>query len=138
MDRVLIVEDESTSRQFLQSIVTSGGYACHASEDADSALAWAQKQCFTVLLTDLVMPGMDGLELFVRLRRQHPLLRGIVCSAYLDYGRMTSLIEAGFDDCLLKPVRREPLVHSINRSYAIRFHWQDRLAQLRGLGLEHE
>ena len=133
--RILLVDDEKDfatglSRLLKAEFTRMEVFTAASGEQALSLLAQTH---IPLVVTDLQMPDTDGIALFSRLKRQHPLLRGIACSGFLDYDVTTSLIEAGFDDCLPKPVQQEALLHSVNRSFAIRFHWQERLAQLRGL-----
>jgi CheY-like chemotaxis protein len=129
MDSVLIVDDDPIALRVMTRTNEQAPYDGEVVNDPRAALTHCQTKCFPSLVTD----QLDGLERYLPLKRQRPLLRGIVCSAHLDYHLVTSLIEAGFDDCLLKPVMPATLQHSVNRSLAIRFHWQDRIAQLRGL-----
>ena len=81
--RILVVEDDPEAAEFFRHVlVTRGRFEVTHTPDPVIALALAAAQCWDLLLTDLDLPGMSGLELFAALRRITPRLPGIVVTAH--------------------------------------------------------
>ncbi len=83
---ILLVEDEDDLRVALERLLRSSGYRVRTSESGEAALRLARESAAPIdlLLTDLVMPGMDGLELAERLRAMHPETRVLLISGKID------------------------------------------------------
>ena len=75
MARILLVEDDASLRLFLSRALAQAGHAVIQAEDGFGALALVEAQPFDLLLTDIVMPGLDGIELSQRARVLLPDLR---------------------------------------------------------------
>ena len=109
--RVLIVEDDTVSRLLLQRAVERCGHPCVAV--ADGAEAWKQYQdgSYDVVLTDWVMPEVDGLELCRRIREQPGASYTYVMllSVLSDRGHLLMGMQAGADDFLAKPIDPDEL-----------------------------
>src|SRR5262249_57562287 len=69
---ILVVDDEEGVRSFLADALAGAGHAVMQAEDGERALALIASRAFHVVLTDLRMPGMDGMALLRELRREHP------------------------------------------------------------------
>src|SRR5690242_6743387 len=103
--RVLIVEDDTVSRLILQRAVERFGHPCVAADDGAEAWKLYQDGSFDVVLTDWVMPRLDGLELCRRIR-QHPgasYTYVMLLSVLSDRGHFLMGLQAGADDFLAKP-----------------------------------
>ena len=66
-DRILVVDDDPALRESLQLVLSAEGYAAAGAADGDAALARIEAESFDVILCDLRMPGMDGMELLPQL-----------------------------------------------------------------------
>lgn len=83
---VLLVEDEEPVRELVRMILQRAGYSVMEAANADEAeTLLAATGTVDLLLTDVVMPGRSGFELFTRLRRTLPSLRVLFISGYTDY-----------------------------------------------------
>jgi YesN/AraC family two-component response regulator len=133
MQPILVVDDDNTTRSVLKAHLDHRYDQVYAAADGEEALALCRHQVIHILITDLEMPGLNGFELFSRAKQAHPMLRGICISAYLDYGRVASMMTAGFDDCIAKPIAQESLYASVDRSVGFYSHWQRRIVSLRHL-----
>lgn len=80
--RILLVEDDSAVRTVVRKMLESQGFEVVEAHDAEQALAVAREQRFGLVVTDVVMPGMDGLELARRLRDLYPETRLLVISGF--------------------------------------------------------
>lgn len=108
--RVLVAEDELVSRMVAEEFVESQGYQCLVAEDGAEAWALYQQHGADVVITDLLMPGMSGLDLCRQVRAgpgPQPFI--IVLSAAGETELVESALEAGADDFLAKPLDYEQL-----------------------------
>lgn len=108
-DRIMLVDDEDLIRASLALDLQEAGYEVAAAAGGEEALALFAGGAFDLVITDLLMEGMDGLELLRRLRQQAPAVGVIILTGY---GALPTAIEAvrlGADDYLLKPYQFEEL-----------------------------
>ncbi len=116
MKRVVIVDDDRRTRRILQILVERLGLASAAFEEAESALAALAEESAALVLTDLRMPGLDGIGFMRRLRTLDAQVPVIVLTAY---GTVESAVEAmklGAVDFLAKPFEVDALELLIQRS----------------------
>ena len=102
--RILVVDDERAVRSFLRTVLETAGYAVFEAEEGKQALAQAEAEQIDLVVTDLVMPGQEGMETIQALRRQLPGA-GIIAISGASGGRylqMASML--GADAVLDKPV----------------------------------
>ncbi len=115
MVRVLICDDQTVVREGLAAILSTDdaievvGLACNGEE----ALALAEKECPDVVLMDLNMPVMNGVQATQRLHTRHPALRVLILTTYADDAWVIDAIRAGAAGYLLKDTRRGDLVAAI-------------------------
>lgn len=114
--RVLVVDDESSARGALEKLLTQDGYAVQGACDGAAALALFAETPFDVVVTDLNMPNVDGVELLKRLRSQDADLPVILCTASNDVSAAVAAMREGADDYLAKPIDIEALTLSIERA----------------------
>jgi two-component system response regulator MprA len=107
--RILVVEDERPVRDALERVLRTAGYEVEVAEDGDAALTALSATTPDALVLDVVLPGLDGLEVCRRLRaagQQVPVLMVTALDAVAD--RVAGL-DAGADDYLVKPFSIEEL-----------------------------
>ena len=114
--RVLVVDDEPSARSGLEKLLRQEGYDVDVAPDGATALAIAAEHPPDVAVTDLKMPGMDGVELLSRLRRQDAELPVLVVTAFGDVSSAVGAMRAGADDYLTKPVDFDALLLSLERA----------------------
>lgn len=137
MSNILVVDDDRVSRTLMNKVLETAHYSCLTAASGEEALDILISHQVSVLVTDLRMPGMNGLELFIEARKERSNIRGILCSAYVSYDVITDMMEAGLDDCLIKPVQGEALLAGVARSLDIVQHWRNRIAELRKLNSDN-
>lgn len=107
---ILIVEDDISYRRALAKIFAKAGYAVTVAPNAQRALQLLGEQSVDLVLTDLQMPGKNGLDLVRALRNRRPVPKVIIMTAY---GTRDSYLEAkalGVSGFLLKPLSRDYLL----------------------------
>jgi CheY-like chemotaxis protein len=109
--QVLIAEDDPTSRRLLQSCLERWGYEVAATENGASAWERFQQDEFPIVITDWLMPEMDGLELIRRVRccERPGYAYTILLTAKAQKEDIVEGMEAGADDFLTKPFDRDEL-----------------------------
>lgn len=115
MAAILIVDDDDAVRDVLYDLF-SDEHLCHAAATAEQALAFIDEQPYDVVLTDISMPGLSGLELLSHLRQTRPGTPVIVISGIGDRTHAEGLMRLGAFDFLLKPFRLEEIEASVKRA----------------------
>jgi NarL family two-component system response regulator LiaR len=113
--RVLIADDHAVVRQGLRTFLELQDdiEVVQDVADGEAAVAAAERQAPDVVLMDLVMPGVDGVEAIRRIREQRPQARVLVLSSFLDDERLFPAVRAGAAGYLLKDVEPRELVRAI-------------------------
>jgi two-component system, NtrC family, response regulator HydG len=113
---ILVVDDDPDMRSLLKEVLTDRGYEAITADGGTRALAVLKETDVAVVLTDLRMTEMDGVDLLVQAKRLYPHLNIILMTAF---GSVETAIEAmrhGAYDYLIKPVRSEDLLRVIERA----------------------
>ncbi|MBM4779796.1 MAG: response regulator [Archangiaceae bacterium] len=117
--RVLVVDDNAVNRLVAQRLLDKSGCEVTVAADGPSALAAVARQSFDVVLMDVHMPEMDGLEVTRRIRASsHEATRIIGLSASADREDVEACRSAGMNDFLAKPLTQERLVAALGRRAA--------------------
>jgi len=117
MSKILAVDDSKSMRQMVSMSLKSAGHDVTEAEDGKVALDIAQKQTFDLVVTDINMPNMNGIELIQALRGQaNYKFTPILCLTTESSGDMkTKGKEAGATGWIVKPFSPEKLLSVINR-----------------------
>jgi two-component system response regulator HydG len=114
--RILVVDDEPGARTALEQLIGADGYVVDTAEDGVAALRVASERPPDVVVTDLDMPNMGGMELLKRLREIDPHLPVIVVTSLQDLGAAVQAMRAGAEDYLNKPVDFDALAVALERA----------------------
>jgi two-component system, NtrC family, response regulator HydG len=140
--RILVVDDEAPARGGLEKLLKQDGYAVATAESGERAVELAAEFAPDVVVTDLKMPGMDGIELVERLHELDPDQPVIVVTAFGDVSAAVRAMRAGAHNFLTKPIDYDALGVSIDRALenrALRAEAESLRRQIRakeGSGLE--
>jgi two-component system response regulator AtoC len=115
-DRVLIVDDDDALRESLELVLAAEGFEVVGASDGPGALARAEDSPFDVVLCDVRMPGMDGIELLPQLVRRMPGSTVIMMSAYGSEDLAIEAMSRGAYDYLAKPFRPSEVVLTIRKA----------------------
>lgn len=116
---VFIVDDDLDMRRLCSHLLSSVGIPVETYESAEQFLAAFPAGSDGVLLTDVRMPGMSGLELIEVLARQNTAMTMIVCSAYADVPMAVRALKTGAVEFLEKPFDQHGLIETIRQARAI-------------------
>ncbi|QVM94042.1 sigma-54-dependent Fis family transcriptional regulator [Pseudomonas entomophila] len=116
--KVLLVEDDRTLRQALADTLEIGGFAHLAVGSAEEALQAVAREPFSLVVSDVNMPGMDGHQLLAQLGRHHPQLPVLLMTAHAAVERAVEAMRQGAVDYLVKPFEPKALISLVERHAA--------------------
>ncbi len=111
--RILAVDDQLYFRVFLEDLLRESGFEVETAGGGEEALALLETTVFDVVLTDLVMPGMDGSELVQRIKEGWPNQEIVVVTSIGDVKTAVDAMKLGATDYLLKPLDKAALLRSL-------------------------
>lgn len=117
---VLLVDDERFARTLYADYLAGAGHAVQVAEDAPAALAALRAGRVDLLITDIILPGADGLELLAAAKQEDPDLEVLVITALDRVDPAVRAMKSGASDYLVKPVSAEALLAAVERSIATR------------------
>ena len=113
---ILVVDDNTPFRIFLRKVLQKSGYNVFLAEDGKQAWEIISKEDLDAVITDWMMPHMDGIELVKKIRNKFPLPPVIiVVTALVLKEAFDKAIEVGADDYLAKPITKEVLLYSLEK-----------------------
>jgi len=126
--QILVVDDEGTQRDILRTILSAEGYRVETAASAAEALVKSSRMRFDLVLTDLRMPGADGLSLVGQLTKEDPPTLVVLMTAYGSMGSAEQAVKQGAFDYLTKPLERQDLLLTVGRAFErIRIIQENRL-----------
>lgn len=111
---VLIVDDEWAIREVLQKALSQAGYVCYIADSAEAALEVFRKTPIDIMVTDIKMSGMDGIQLLRKVRESHDT-SSIVMTGYQSHFTFEDVIGVGASDFVGKPVTPSELLVRVRR-----------------------
>ena len=115
-DRILIVDDEELICRLLAQKLTSEGYLCVTAYNGREALSRFYKGTFSLIISDIKMPEMDGIELLKRVRSLNPKMMVIMVTAYPEIDLAVEAMRLGAYDFIIKPADLELILPQCEES----------------------
>lgn len=116
-ERLLVVEDEESLAMGIRDALEHSGYQVELCFDGPSALEAARSGSFDLIVLDLMLPGMDGLEVLSTLRRERRDVRVVVLTAKGNERDVVAGLEAGADDYIKKPFSPHELLARVSAQF---------------------
>ena len=113
--RILVVDDKQSFCFMIKGYLDDAGYQAECAASGIEALALLEQGGFDLVLSDMVMPEMDGMVLLRQVRSRHPLLPFVLVTAHGSVDSAVAAMKEGADDYLLKPLNREELLVVVAR-----------------------
>lgn len=130
--RLLIVDDEADIREMLARHFRFLGYEVETAANGSGALAKLAEVRTEVVISDIVMPEMDGVELLRAVRSQYPMIHVIMITGYVTLENALACMRHGADACVFKPLEDlAELEETVALAIGALKRWQDKLRELR-------
>lgn len=107
--KILIVDDEENSRICLGKLLDQAGYEVACVADGHEALEYLKSSCVNIVLSDIKMPGMDGLSLLHQIHAKYPQTHVVMVTAHGEVETYLEAVNLGACDFVHKPVRLNEL-----------------------------
>lgn len=106
---LLLVEDEDTLRESLKRLFMRDGYKVDTAPSGEKGLELASGNRYDVIVSDIILPGIDGLEMMTRINEEHPGQTFIVTTAYASLDTAVRALRIGAHDYVMKPIIHEEI-----------------------------
>jgi DNA-binding NtrC family response regulator len=133
-ERLLIVEDEDTLRESLKRVFQREGYQVEAVLSAEAALELFEETSFDLIVTDIILPGITGIELLKRVKEIHPEQIVIIITAYASLETAVETLRAGAFDYVVKPIIHEEIKQIVKNALRQRILQKENILLKKQLG----
>lgn len=123
---VLFVDDEELIREIFSDAFAASGYTVKLASTAEEALEMLRYDFCQVIFSDLNLPGMNGIELCKRVRKDRPTAILHALTGYASLFELIDCREAGFDDYFIKPMKIEQLLKATEQAFERIERWKRR------------
>ena len=114
--KVLVIDDEEGIRKVLTITLADAGYEVLAASDGEMGLRVCRADAPQIVVTDIRMPGMDGLEVLRRIKQEHPDREVIVITAFGEMEMAVRALQLDASDFITKPIENEALLVALDRA----------------------
>lgn len=115
---ILVADDEPSVRQFVERALNYAGYAVTAVPDGNAALSALEKRPYDLLLTDIVMPDLDGIALALKVSKDYPKTRILMMSGYANQRQRAHNLDCLAHEVISKPFTLEEITKRITSALA--------------------
>ncbi|UCG05399.1 MAG: response regulator [Desulfobacterales bacterium] len=113
--KILVVDDEDFQRDLLKKLLSKAGYEVETAESPEVAMSILAAEDYPVIITDLIMLDMDGVEFCQRVRETNSKTVIIALTGHSDLYDMEKLKAVGFDNYLTKPIKVEVIRQAVEQ-----------------------
>jgi CheY-like chemotaxis protein len=124
--KILVVDDDEGSRNMMKQAFSRADYKVRLAESAEEALEILKDDKIQVMFLDLNLPGMNGVELCKRIRKDFPMAIIYAVTGYASLFELSECREAGFDDYFNKPVNLSVLMKAAEQAFEKIDRWKKR------------
>ncbi len=129
--RILVVDDEENIRDMLKRHFRFIGYEVECAANGKEALDFMNKKRFEVVISDINMPDMDGIELLRAIKHSAPMTHCIMITGYVTMDNVLACMRLGADTCVFKPLEdMAELEEAVKKAVEHLKHWQMKLKTL--------
>jgi len=134
---ILVVDDEEEVVNMIRRNLKLSDYNVQAETDPEYALERIKKEDFKIVVTDIKMPEMSGVELLKNVKDVDGTIQVIMITGYVEMNLLVSSLSNGANDCIFKPLDMEKLEQSIDESIEKINRWRRKLGELGRLEREN-
>lgn len=122
--KILVVDDEAALRELYTLIIPKEEYKVICAESAEEALEILSREKIYVMFLDLHLPGMDGVQLCKKIRKDEPFAYISAVTGYTSIFQLAECRDAGFDDYFAKPFKRDALIRVAAHAFERLGRWK--------------
>lgn len=122
--KILVVDDEKAIISLLKQAFSRAGFEVRPAESAEEALKVLEQNDIAVMFLDLNLPGMNGMDLCKRIKKDKPMAIVFAVTGYASLFELVDCREAGFDDYFKKPVDMKILIKAANDAFERIDRWK--------------
>lgn len=115
MKKALVVEDNPINMELVMEILTANGFSADEAVNGEEAVARVEKKAYDIVLMDIELPGMDGVEATRLIKKIHKNLPVIALTSYAMKGDRDRFLAAGFDGYISKPLDVTDFIDKLNK-----------------------
>lgn len=115
---ILVIDDESVICMACELVLSEKGHAVTTRNDGKSGISAIRQGTFDILLLDMKLPDMDGMDILKTVQKEKPELCIIIMTGYSSISNAVQAIKHGADDYLAKPFTDDELIQAIEKSSA--------------------
>lgn len=129
--KILIVDDEKDITSTLKRYFVFEGYDVDVTNDPYTALRMIHEGNYLIVISDIAMPGMTGIELLQRIKEYNGMIQVIMVTGYVTLDNILTCLRLGADDCFLKPLSDlDNLRDSVNEAITKLKKWKSLMASM--------
>lgn len=114
--KLLIVEDEETLRESLRRVLIQEGYEVDSVGSSEAALRILDEKHYELIITDIILPGVNGIQLLKKCREKNPAVKFIIITAFASIETAVEAIRTGAFDYLVKPIQHQEIKDTIKKA----------------------
>jgi DNA-binding response OmpR family regulator len=122
--KILVVDDEKAIVSLLKQAFSRAGFEVRPAASAEEALKALEQEDIMVMFLDLNLPGMNGMDLCRRIKKDKPMAIVFAVTGYASLFELVDCREAGFDDYFKKPVEMKNLVKAAQEAFERIDRWR--------------
>lgn len=132
--RILIVDDEEDNRKMLSRHFRFNGYEVETAEHGEEALEILEEKKIDIVISDIMMPVLDGIGLLKELHSTYPTVHTIMITGYVTLENALSCMRYGAETCIFKPLKDlTSLDEAVDKAVKSIHHWLKILEELRAM-----
>ncbi len=115
MTKVLVVEDNPLNMELVLEILLGRGFTVHEANDGEEAIKKAENDNYDLILMDIELPGLDGVEVTKILKTRNEKIPVVALTSYAMKGDRERFMKAGFDEYLSKPLDISDFINKLEK-----------------------
>jgi DNA-binding NtrC family response regulator len=125
--KILIVDDEQEFADTLVQRLEIRDFNVSAAYSGENALELFEKKSYDIVVLDVLMPGISGIETLQRIKKKDPLVQVIMLTGNVTVEKAIEGMKLGANDFLMKPTKIEDLIDKINEAYELKMEHEKRI-----------
>src|SRR4030095_7737339 len=121
MEKILIIDDNESLRYTLTTVLEEAGFHAAAVEDGHKGISEIRNSSYNLVICDMKLPGMDGMQIIGEIKKVKPELPVLVLTAFGDIKNAVEAMKQGASDYLTKPFNNDEMIMTIRKALEMRY-----------------